>query len=61
MASRGHDHQDTQDTQDNQFGKAAAEDQELVDRLDDDGVPVEALPDRTGPAPRAAGKAEPAE
>jgi hypothetical protein len=53
-------HEHTQDTQDKQFGKAAAEDQEWVDQLDDEGVPEDTLPDDPSRHPRAAGKAQPA-
>jgi hypothetical protein len=56
MASNEH----TQDSQDKQFGKAAAEDQEFVDELDDEGVPTDSLPSEPDRHPRAAGKAEPA-
>ncbi len=55
MASNEH----TQDSQDKQFGKAAAEDQELVDQLEDEGVSANELSDEPGRHPRAAGKAEP--
>jgi hypothetical protein len=54
-------HEHTQDSQDKQFGKTAAEDQEWVDQLDDEGVPADALPDSPSHQPRAAGKAQPAE
>jgi hypothetical protein len=54
-------HEHTQDSQDKQFGKTAAEDQEWVDQLDDEGVPADALPDSPSHHPRAAGKAQPAE
>jgi len=54
-------HEHTQDSQDSQFGKTASEDQEWVDQLDDEGVPLDALPDEPTHHPRAAGKAEPAE
>lgn len=49
------------DPQDQEFGTAAAADQELVDELADEGVDGEQLPDRPDrTAPRAGGKAEPA-
>jgi hypothetical protein len=57
MASNQH----TQDSQDQQFGKAAAEDQEWVDQLDDEGIAPDDLPDGPDRHPRAAGKAKPAE
>jgi hypothetical protein len=56
MAANEH----TQDSQDKQFGAAAAEDQEWVDELGDEGVAEEDLPDQPSQHPRAAGKAEPA-
>ncbi len=48
-----------QDDQDTQFGSAAAEDQEAVDRLSERGVGEEEMPDGPDRHPRAAGKAEP--
>jgi hypothetical protein len=53
-------HTTQQDPQDKAFGSAAAEDQEFVDQLDDEGVTAEDLPDPVTEPPRAAGKAEPA-
>jgi hypothetical protein len=49
------------DPQDNQFGKAAAEDQELADELEDDGVADDELPDAPADSPRAGDKAPPAD
>jgi hypothetical protein len=49
------------DPQDNQFGKAAAEDQELADEVNDDGVAEDELPDTPADAPRAGDKAPPAD
>ena len=54
-------HETRQDPQDKAFGAAAAADQEFVDQLDDEGVTEEDLPDVPAEAPRAAGKAEPAD
>jgi hypothetical protein len=49
------------DPQDNQFGKAAAEDQELADELKGDGVAEDELPDTPADPPRAGDKAPPAD
>ncbi len=49
------------DPQDNQFGRAAAEDQELVDELAEDGVSEDELPDAPAYTPRAGDKAPPAD
>jgi hypothetical protein len=49
-----------QDPQDKAFGAAAAEDQEFVDELEDEGAEEDDLPEPVGESPRAAGKAEPA-
>ena len=54
-------HQPHQDPQDKAFGATAAEDQEFVDQLEDEGAAEEQLPDPVEEPPRAAGKAEPAE
>jgi hypothetical protein len=54
------DDRDKIDEQDRQFGADAAEDQEVVDRLDDEGKDADDLPDQPQRQPRAAGKAEPA-
>jgi hypothetical protein len=54
------DNEHTQDSQDKQFGSAAADDQEWVDELADEGVEEKDLPDDPARHPRAAGKAEPA-
>lgn len=52
--------QSRQDPQDKAFGASAADDQDFVDQLDDEGVTEDELPERAEKAPRAAGKAEPA-
>jgi hypothetical protein len=49
------------DTQDHQFGKAAAEDQELADELEDEGAADDELPDPPVNPPRAGDKAVPAD
>jgi hypothetical protein len=49
------------DTQDHQFGKAAAEDQELADELEDEGAADDELPDPPANPPRAGDKALPAD
>ena len=47
------------DPEDQKFGRKAAEDQELVDALDEQGVAAEDLPEEPPrKAPRAGGKAE---
>ena len=46
------------DPQDQQLGAEASEDQELVDRLVDQGLDKEQLPGGSARRPRAAGKAE---
>ena len=48
-----------QDEQDKEFGSAAAEDQDSVDRLSDEEVSEEEMPEEKGREPRAAGKARP--
>ena len=48
------------DPQDQQFGEAAREDQEAVDRLAEEGVTEDELSDEPARAPRAGAKAEPA-
>lgn len=53
-------HQPNQDPQDRQFGAAAAADQELVDQLADEGVPIDTLSDTSDSEPRAGNKAPPA-
>jgi hypothetical protein len=45
---------------DSDFGRSAAEDQEKVDRLEDEGVDESSLDDEPAREPRAGGKAEPA-
>jgi hypothetical protein len=45
------------DPQDNQFGKAAAEDQELADEVGEDGVAEDELADAPAEPPRAGDKA----
>ena len=50
-----------QDPQDHQFGKAAAENQELANELEDDGVTEDELPDAPDNPPRAGDKALPAD
>ncbi|HEY6624500.1 MAG TPA: hypothetical protein VIX85_11745 [Acidimicrobiales bacterium] len=50
-----------QDPQDHQFGKAAAEDQELADELEDEGVTEDELPVAPDHPPRAGNKAPPAD
>jgi hypothetical protein len=52
-------HEHTQDSQDKQFGATAAEDQQWVDELADEGVQEQDLPDGPSKQPRAAGKAKP--
>ncbi len=47
------------DPQDRQFGAAASEDQEEVERLEAQGVAEEDMPDQPRAAPRAGGKAKP--
>ncbi len=49
------------DPQDHQFGKAAAEAQELADEMEDDGVTEDELPDAPDNPPRAGDKALPAD
>jgi hypothetical protein len=49
------------DTQDHQFGKAAAEDQELADELEDEGAADDELPDPPANPPRAGDKAVPSD
>jgi hypothetical protein len=47
------------DPQDLQFGKEAAEDQELADELEDEGATDDELPDPPTDPPRAGDKAPP--
>lgn len=47
------------DRADQDFGQAAAEDQERVDRLEAEGMDEEDLPDESEREPRAGRKAEP--
>ncbi|MBV8462938.1 MAG: hypothetical protein JO368_06575 [Acidimicrobiales bacterium] len=48
------------DPQDRQFGAAASEDQETVERLEEEGIGEEDVTDESREAPRAGGKAKPA-
>ncbi len=51
--------QNKKDEQDQEFGKQAADDQEIVDELDDLGATEDDLPDDRDDPPRAGGKARP--
>jgi hypothetical protein len=52
-------HEPSEDPQDKEFGATAARDQERADRLEEQGVDEESLPDEPAADPRAGGKAEP--
>jgi hypothetical protein len=51
--------QPLQDPQDKAFGAAASRDQEVVDKLEMQGVTEDQLPDEPARHPRAGGKARP--
>jgi hypothetical protein len=50
--------QEHKDPQDQEFGAEAAADQEAVDKLNDEGIGEQEMPDSPAKSPRAAGKAE---
>lgn len=50
----------TQDPQDKAFGAAVSRDQDTVDKLEEQGVSLDEMPDEPSQHPRAGGKAEPA-